>query len=223
VFVVVLVVLFIAVDRVAVAVADRLVADKLQSAEHLASRPDVSIRGFPLLTQVARQRYRDIHVTMRDLKRGSLVATRLDVDLRGVHVATGDLLSRHIGEIPVESARGTVLLSYADIAAMVSGHGVTVGYAGHGLLSLRESAMLAGTMLQISGTAGLRIDGTDLVVTPGPGIVNQALSSLAEQRLAFRVPLSGLPFDVQLVAVKVRGDGVRVSARSHGLVIDVSG
>jgi hypothetical protein len=35
------------------------------------------------------------------------------------------------------------------------------------------------------------------------------------------VPLAGLPFDVRLVGVSVRGDGVRVSARSSGFVIDL--
>jgi hypothetical protein len=228
-FVALLVVLLVAVDRIAVSVADRLIADKLQSAEHLRDRPDVTVRGFPLLTQIARQRYREVDVTIDDLRRGSLAATRLDVRLRGLHVATRDLLSGHVGRIPVESAAGTVLLSYSDIAAMVRGHGVTVGFARDGVLSLRGTFTLAGRNFAVSGTAGLRVDGTDLVVEPrsvhtfAPGFVNDALSSVAEQRLSFRVRLSGLPFHVQLVGVTVRRDGVRVSARSNGFVIDLSG
>jgi hypothetical protein len=228
VFVLVLVVLFVAVDRIAAAVADRLIADKLQAAEHLRSRPDVTVRGFPLLSQVIRQRYREVDVRMSDLRRGSLVATRLDVRMHGLHVRNSDLLSGHVGRIRVDKATGTVLLSWPDIAGMTRGHGVTVGYGGKGLLSLRGSFAVAGRMFTVSGTAALRINGSDLVVAPrqihtyAPGFVNDALSSIAAQRLSFDVPLAGLPFNVRLVGVTVRRDGVVVSARSDGLVIDLS-
>lgn len=51
--VVILGVLFVIVDRVAVHFAEGEAADKLKANEQLATTPDVDIKGFPFLTQVA--------------------------------------------------------------------------------------------------------------------------------------------------------------------------
>lgn len=44
--------LFVLADRLAVHFAEGEAADKLRTSENLASTPDVSIKGFPFLTQV---------------------------------------------------------------------------------------------------------------------------------------------------------------------------
>jgi hypothetical protein len=51
--VVVLGALFVVVDRVAVHFAENEAASKVKTDENLATTPDVSIKGFPFLTQVA--------------------------------------------------------------------------------------------------------------------------------------------------------------------------
>lgn len=45
------VVALVVVDRIAEAVAARRLAATVQTSQHLASRPRVTIRGFPFLTQ----------------------------------------------------------------------------------------------------------------------------------------------------------------------------
>src|SRR5256885_4227247 len=71
--VVVLLVLLLIADRVGVAVAERVAGDTLESSEHLNSRPDVDIAGFPFLTQVATGNYDKITVTADDVTVGQQI------------------------------------------------------------------------------------------------------------------------------------------------------
>jgi len=228
-FLVVLVVLFVVVDRVAAAVAGRVVASRLADAEDLSSRPDVSVRGFPLLTQVAAQEYQRIDVTARDVRRGRIAASRVELHLHGVHVATRELLSRNVSRIPVDRADGTVLFGYGDLDRMLAGRDVSVRYDSGDRVRVSGTLDVEGRPLPASGTATVRIDGDQLVVTAqsvqvsGAGVANGALSSLARGRLSFRLLLADLPFDVSVDGVDVGPDGVLARVTSPGFVIDVSG
>jgi hypothetical protein len=226
-FVVVLAVLFVVVDRVAAAVADRVIASKLQQAEGLTQRPDVAVRRFPLLTQIAAQHYRQVDVTATGVRRGQVIATRIVVHLHGVHVATGELLSRHITRIPVDRAEGTVLLSYDDLDRMLLDQRITVAHDRGDRLRVASVLDVGGQSVPASGTATVRIDGDQLVVTAqsvdvgGGPVVNQALSSIAKGRLSFRLLLADLPFGIHVDRVTVGPGGVLAHARSAGFVIDV--
>ena len=73
IFVVVVVVLLIAADRIGDVVAERVTADTLQSSQHLQQRPDVSIDGFPFLTQFATGHYQHVLIRTQDLRIGSTI------------------------------------------------------------------------------------------------------------------------------------------------------
>src|SRR5438309_2600442 len=62
--VLVLVGLFVAADRVAVAVAQSAAAKTLKSSEHLDTTPTVRVAGFPFLTQIVHRKLS--HVTVTD-------------------------------------------------------------------------------------------------------------------------------------------------------------
>ncbi|MFE0426382.1 DUF2993 domain-containing protein, partial [Streptomyces sp. NPDC058953] len=57
--------LFVAADRVAVNYAESKVADKVRSSQGLSRTPDVSINGFPFLTQVAGKQLDDVDVSLK--------------------------------------------------------------------------------------------------------------------------------------------------------------
>jgi hypothetical protein len=63
--VVILGVLFVVVDRVAVYFAEDEAASKVKTSENLASTPDVSIKGFPFLTQVASGELDDVELNIK--------------------------------------------------------------------------------------------------------------------------------------------------------------
>ena len=63
---VVLVGLAIAADRVALAIAEDKAASTLRNSQHLSSTPDVSVPGFPFLTQAVAGSYGSVTLARRD-------------------------------------------------------------------------------------------------------------------------------------------------------------
>lgn len=217
----------VAVDRVAATLAGGAVAARIRSSERLPTTPQVTIHGFPFLTQLAAGRYDDVEVSIRDLRRGDLRVSRADVHLHGVEVSASDALARRVRTVPVGSATGSLLLSYADLDAMLAGRGVTVAYAGTDRLRLTGTFSVAGQQVSASGTGTARA-GADAVqvtvqsVDVGAGsLVNGALSSVVRNRLTFSIPTADLPFGIRLRSVQVRPDGIAVTATSDGFTLRV--
>src|SRR5215472_3971765 len=67
--VLVLVALFVVLDRVAVAYAENQAAQQMTS-QGFPTKPDVTIKGFPFLTQVAAKHINDVHVTASNVPAG---------------------------------------------------------------------------------------------------------------------------------------------------------
>ena len=66
----VLLVLFVVLDRVAVAYAENQAAQQMQS-QGFPAKPDVTIKGFPFLAPGGRQALQnDVHITANDVKEG---------------------------------------------------------------------------------------------------------------------------------------------------------
>src|SRR5690348_14973565 len=84
----VVVLLLVAADRIGLLMAERTVASKVQSSQHLANRPAVHIEGFPFLTQVIANRYRAVKLDSDHLTVGAqdkrVALDSLDARLTGV-------------------------------------------------------------------------------------------------------------------------------------------
>src|SRR6478609_377882 len=74
--------LFVAADRLTVAYAQSQAAEKIQSMKGLTDKPNVSIKGFPFLTQVA----------ARDLNEVTVNIDNLTAPAGGVSTGGSDLL-----------------------------------------------------------------------------------------------------------------------------------
>ncbi|MGH4029452.1 LmeA family phospholipid-binding protein [Actinomycetota bacterium Odt1-20B] len=105
--------LFVAADRIAVSFAEDEAADKLKSSEGLAETPDVSIKGFPFLTQVVGGELDDVEVGIKnyEAKSGS-DAIRID-DLQA-HMK-GVKFSGDYSSATAKSADGSALVSYDEL------------------------------------------------------------------------------------------------------------
>src|SRR6266480_3369678 len=95
VFVLLLVALVIA-DRVAVSAADAAVEKRLaeQAPFGASNKPDVSIRGFPFLTQALSGKYDDIEVSGDSLRLEQVSGVDFDAHMHGVHVPLSKALRR---------------------------------------------------------------------------------------------------------------------------------
>lgn len=208
----VLVALFVAADRIALVIAERAAAVTLQRSQKLPQRPNVSISGFPFLTQLVGGEFGHIHVTADGVQTtagGHTVRVgRLDVTLRHVTV------SRDLRSATSQSATATGTVSYADLSQVL---GVQVQYAGAGRISATVTAgVIPGVALAGTATAAPHVSGDALVFSdvqanvagqPVPPAVTTYFTSI----FGTAVPLTGLPFGVHVRSVAASADGVTVS------------
>lgn len=205
---VVLVVLLVVADRVAASVTESQLASRIQQSQHLKQKPSVSIDGFPFLTQLASRNFGHATVDINDFTSGGVPIAHIHADLRGVHVASG------YDAATVDTLAGTASLDYASMSQVLSND---ISNIGHLTLSqgtgnqIKASYSLLGTT--ISGQVAVNVLGNNTLefkTTEGTA----ALSSLGIKTSGFdvKVPLTGLPFGMQLSKVNVTSTGVDVSA-----------
>src|SRR3954452_1263679 len=135
--------LLVVADRVALAAAEHVVAGRIQTDQGLSQRPDVTIHGFPFLTQALSGRYDQVTVHVKGLRDRTVPVQKLTVDLRGVHVPLGAVTSGHLSRVPVDHATATILLSYADSNAYL-GNPLHVSQGDNGEVKVTGSVTVAG-------------------------------------------------------------------------------
>ena len=220
----------VVVDRVAVGVAEGQIADRVQTSQGLASKPQVDVAGFPFLTQVARGRYKQVTATVHGLERDGLRLDEVRVTAEGVRVDPGDLVSGSVGSVPVDHARGQVLVSYRDLnaylAKRVDGPTVTVARSGPDLKVTGSVELpVLNRPVSLSGTARVDIEGEN--VTLRPTVVDAATGFLpgfaqgaAREALTVHFAVKGLPFGVRLDSAKITDQGILFTAFADGLTVD---
>ena len=109
--------LFVIADRVAVHFAENEAADKVRTTENLATTPDVSIKGFPFLTQVASGELDDVEIGIKDYEAksgsGTIRIADLDAEMHGVKFDSG------YSSATADSATGTARVSYDELLKAV--------------------------------------------------------------------------------------------------------
>lgn len=215
-------------DRVAAAVAGRAVAQQLQREAGLAAPPDVAIGGVPFLTQALAGRYDRVAVTARDVPAGEVQGApvrlaRLTATLRGARVPLRSALSGTVTSVPVDRVDARVLLPYDVLARSAAGGRVTVSAAGE-RLRVSGTVRVLGQDLEGAALSRLRVDGDVLVVSAesfdvGGDLADRLATRALRDRLDLRVDLGGLPYGLQVDGVRVRPDGIAVTAASRGAVL----
>jgi hypothetical protein len=220
---VVLAVLFVAADRTAAHFADeeaaQLVKEKYGYADTTDGHLDVTIRGFPFLTQAADRDFG--HVTLSaqrfsidttdNRQGGYLDVDSLRLDLRGVRVTS---LTARSAEANL--ATGTLTLSYKELSGVVSrlaGAGgplrVSQAPGSNGQAArVKVSGTVGGTALSSTGT--LLAQGTELSLTV-PG----AERATAEWKMS-------LPEGVGFTAARATADGVEIAFTGHQVILGSS-
>jgi hypothetical protein len=219
---VVLAVLLVAADRVGLLVAERQIAERVQSSEALERRPSVDIEGFPFLTQVLDNRYPTVRLTAQGFPVGSREQrVRLaDLDARLHEVRAVD---RYTGAT-ARTAEGTALLSYQELSRAV---GVTLGYAGGGRVQASSSVEVLGRTVTGTASAQVGVAGGDELTFSGirvgvpqadisvPEQVTDQLSSVFKNKLSLR----GLPFHLKIQQLVATEEGVRIAATARDLTL----
>ena len=211
--VIVLAGLLVAADRVAVVVADRQIASRVQSAYNLSSKPSVSVRGFPFLTQVASGHYHQIDVSIGSLSTDGVQVNGLTAELSGVRAPLSALLGHGSSSITAAQVTGSGTVPFSSVRSHLP-HGVQLSQDGEAL-RLAGTVSYLGVTVPVSADATLAVDGSGIAVTPtriSVASASSALSSVIAGQFRFVVPVTGLPLHLAVRSVSVVPGGVRVGA-----------
>lgn len=219
--IVVLGLLFVAADRVALYLAQDEVAAKVQSSLDLPEEPEVSVRGFPFLTQLAGKNLRQVDLGVTGFEASvdgeKTIVDQLDLKLRDVELTNGysDAVARH--------AEGSGLITYEELtraygelfAVSDSGLGFTFGYAGDGQVSLSLEANVLGQNIELQDMSGtIFLDGgnvwLDIEEIPDlpeiPGVPDP--NAMIREQVGTQRAIGGLPDGLALAGVTATKDGV---------------
>ena len=212
----VLAVLLVTADRIAVAVAENQISDRLTSAYGLPDKPGVSIAGFPFLTQVAAGDYRQIDVSASQVPADGVTLHNLNVRLSGVHATVGQVLGNGSSMVTAERAAGSAMVGFGTVDRRLPG-GFRLHRDGKNL-SVSGKLAYHGAHIPVSATVALGVSDSGIRVTPVrvdvPGIPSLPVSAYSSQ-LRIVVPLSTLPLHLRLTSVHVTPDGLRIAASAR--------
>lgn len=196
--IVVVLALLVGADFAAKAAAENVLASKIQQ-QGLPRRPDVTIEGFPFLTQAAAKQFRQVDLSAANLPEGpvtitSLHATASDVRLNSYRFNSGT----------IQRVSGTALISYSSLATTLTRQ---IGDLG---------TLLRGAGLQLA-PAGPNEVRASLNLIVSSGSATWRISLLPGQVLNIRlVGSSGLP---AALLSSIQNVNVRIPKLPLGLTI----
>ncbi|MFI9808581.1 DUF2993 domain-containing protein [Streptomyces sp. NPDC052301] len=214
--VVVLAVLFTVADRVAVHYADKevtqLAREKYDYGNTTDGHLDVSIEGFPFLTQAFAQDFDDVKLsagkftvdTTSNAQGGYLTVEKLSLDLQHVHVTS--LTARNA---EADLATGSLFLTYDQLSGVLSR---LAGTGGPVKVSQAPGSQGQAARVEITGpVAGTRVNGTGTFLAQGDEI---SLTVPGSQQAAASWRVS-LPENVGFTSARSTPDGVEVEMVGH--------
>jgi hypothetical protein len=225
--------LFVLVDRIAVHFAEGEAADKLRTTENLAATPDVSIKGFPFLTQVAGGSLDDIEVGIKNYEAATgngaekIRIDDLKADMKGVEF-TGDYSSA-----TASTATGTATIAYdellktaksepTEVAPGVTARVIGLSDGGNGKIKVAVEATVLGAKLP----EPVYVLSTVTVVDNKVKVHADTLPKfgrveIAENRVReitdFQQAVDELPGGIKLDKVQAAKDGVDITVKGSNV------
>jgi hypothetical protein len=228
----------VVLDRVAVGFAERTIGDKVSeqvaAQKATSEKPDVTIDGFPFLTQVAGGQYQEIKIELRDFTgpAGNDKTIRMPLlDIRANDVkAPLDTLRSGNGDIIASTVSGTGTIAYDQMAELINQPGLKLEERGGKLIGSAPVQAL-GQTYNVSGTADLTVKGGAVQVRfsdvkadglPDIPLVQNLVNSYA-QKLALDLQVPKLPLKLALQKVEAQPDGLKVTAGARDVELNSGG
>ncbi|MGW2842585.1 LmeA family phospholipid-binding protein [Streptomyces sp. NPDC001493] len=211
--------LFVAVDRLAVHFAENEAADRVEFTGATATSTDVSIHGFPFLTQIVGRDLDRVDITLKGIEAGTngdtIRISELRAELDRVAIGEGYTSAR------AGLVKGTALVSYADLSDAAE-DGVTVQYADNGKVKVTGTVQVLGKDLTRSVVSSVTlVDGRTVRVRADavPGEDIPGLEGLVRSRTDFERTVGGLPNGVVLKKVEALPEGLEISVEATDIAL----
>ncbi|GGZ58217.1 hypothetical protein GCM10010387_60140 [Streptomyces inusitatus] len=150
---VILGIVFTGVDRLAVNIAESQVAEKVKARQGLSVTPEVSIKGFPFLTQVMDKNLDEVDISLSGVTTetvGRIVEiTDIKAELTGVRIGSD------YSSAVAADAEGSARIAYEDLSKAAP-KGASIGWAG-AERAAKNQVKLAGPLVDLLKGAGLPI------------------------------------------------------------------
>ncbi|MBT1191674.1 LmeA family phospholipid-binding protein [Rhodococcoides kroppenstedtii] len=244
-----LVAVLLAVDFGAAAYAEYRVSRALRDGGDLVSDPDVTVHGFPFLTQFADGRYSRVEIRAREVPTPYVEKTTIEATLRDVRIPPSDLVDGAVRTVPVGELDARVRIDATDLGRFLDIPDLQVsappadrsdgtGGSGGSGETTAGAVVLSGTVpvgpidTAVSVTAELLLDGD------GVSIVATDLYFGPEGRADYTVPdflkpavlglftrtidAQQLPFGLRPTEVRAEGGQIVVEGEADDVTVDLS-
>ncbi|MCW2915841.1 MAG: hypothetical protein JWN52_3909 [Actinomycetia bacterium] len=189
-----LIAIMVIVDRVAVAYAENTIADDIR--KQFTTKPDVTIKGFPFLTQAISRDFHDVRLSALGIQEGPLRISRLDAAARGVH------LDSSYQKGTIDNLDGTGVITFSDLSGAAGQPDLTLSPAGPDKVQAKID------LGAVEGTATAKVTKVgNQIQIHGVSVEGFPLSELG-QKLDFSVPVPALPMGLTFQSLSITSKGV---------------
>jgi hypothetical protein len=209
------------VDSFARDAAQTLLARSVQQAEHLASRPSVTVHGPFFLPQLVSGDYDEVDIAVHDLRAGPLRISAVTARLYRAHVSLSDVLTGTVSTVPVDRTQERATLTYRDLNAYLAAGGqpISVSAGPSGQVKITMHATILGRHFAVSADARAKAVPGAVRITPtrldtGNDLLDTISEIVLGARRSIDIPTASLPFGQHITAIR--------AARSH-LTVDAAG
>jgi hypothetical protein len=232
--VVVLGALFVVVDRVAVHFAENEAASKVKTDENLATTPDVSIKGFPFLTQVASGELDNVELGIKTYEAptgnttGGSSTIRIDdlkADMKDVKFSSG------YSSAIAATATGSASISYdqllkaaksqpTDVFPGVKAQLVSLSDGGDGKIKANMKVTVTGvgtTTYPVLSTVTVEGNTVKVHADNLPKLVVDLADSRIRSITDFQQTITELPGGVKLDSVQAAKAGVDIKVKGSNV------
>lgn len=220
--------LFVIADRVAVNFAEDQAAQKVRTTEGLSADPNVSIKGFPFLTQVAGGELDDVEIGINGYEAatgsgtGKIRISDLKADMRGVVFSGG------YSSATARSATGTATITYdellraaksepTDVTPGVSAQVVGLSAGGGGKIKVEVDATVLGNKLpkplSVLSTVSVKGDTVEVRAESIPDLGIDLAENTVRSVTDFQQKIGDLPGGIKLDKVEGGKDGVEITVK----------
>jgi hypothetical protein len=204
---VVIVAILVGLDFAARAEAESVLASKIEQ-QGLTSKPDVTIDGFPFLTQVASKDFRQVTVTASNVSAGPVTITTVDATATQIRISSYAFSSGTISNlsgtarISFASLGNTLAAQFGALGSLLKGAGLQLAYAGP------DEVRATVNLVVSTGSATWRVSrlsGNALTVSlvGSTGLPTSVVDSV--QNLTLQLPKLPLGLTISSIAVTPAG------------------
>jgi LmeA-like phospholipid-binding len=225
-------------DRWGRSFAEGVMADKVteqvRAQKASSDTPEVTIEGFPFVTQVLDGLYKEIRIQLPNFSGPTGTGDDIHLNLLDIHAkdvkAPLDALRSGQGEVVAGSLTANGKIDYRQLVDLIGQKGVTLS-AKDGKLVGSAKVTALGQQLDLSGTAkltvvngGIQVRFADVKAANLPDVpLFQGFIDSYAQKLALDLPAPKLPLQLKVKTVTPEADGLNVTFAADDVNLNAGG